>query len=193
MLDNKNKFKDAGICVGLDMDGVIFDHSFEKIRLASFFGWTLDRNQTPSEIIKKVLPQDVLLGVQTRLYGSADISSQLIDGVIETLDIFKARNIPFVLISRRKIPSVAIELLARNGLWGKYFTHENTAFVERPEDKNIAAEPFFVTHYLDDEIKVLNALSSVPRKFLFDSLGVFPKNELYMKVGSWKEFRNHIC
>lgn len=191
ILDNQSRPSDW-ICVGLDMDGVIFDHIPEKVRLARSLGFSIEPHQAPSEIIKNFLPPEELLKVQISLYNTPNVKSPLMRGVTEVLSAFQGRGIPFVLISRRKLPEVAEELLLRHGLWGKYFSKNNAIFVENPEDKNLAAAPFWVTHYLDDEVKVLRALSSVPNKFLFDFLDVFPKHESYTKVKSWEEFKNQI-
>ena len=107
-------------------------------------------------------------------------------GVKTVLTSIIKSGTPYFLVSRRKKARSAIKILKHHGLWPKYFNKNNAFFVKTPEDKNTKSIELGITHYIDDEQKVLNALVSVKNKYLFDQLNVF-KNSGYARVKSWKE------
>src|SRR3989344_1333109 len=189
--------------IGFDMDGVIIDHSQRKVDLAKDFGFKIKKTETPSEILKKIItPLSVYRDFQRVLYDGlkTGLFSPLMPGVEPVLAKIKKSKIPYFLISRRKKEEPAIALLTKHGLWPKYFNEQNTFFVLEPEDKEIKAKALGITHYIDDEQKVLDVLRSVPNKILFDPLGVFKntspfrkvryKNSGYARVKSWKEIHD---
>lgn len=185
---------DKNPIIGFDMDGVIVDNADAKIRLAKVYGFELKLHHTPSEIIKTVLPQVILEKLQKTLYDSPRfaLSTQLMRGAKSILTELTKKRIPIFLISRRKIPEVAIKILKKYSLWPQYFNKNNSFFVLHPEDKNTRAAKLGITHYIDDEMKVLSVLSSVPNKFLFDQFNVFDKADNYTKIKSWSEFKKYI-
>ena len=185
------------------MDGVIVDHAQRKVDLAKNFGFKIKKTETPSEIIKKLItPLATYRNFQRVLYDEPKTAlfSPLMPGVKVTLTKIQKLKIPYFLISRRKKEETAITLLTKHGLWPKYFNRQNTFFVLEPEDKEIKAKALGITHYIDDEQKVLDVLRSVPNKILFDPLGVFKntspfrkvryKNSGYARVKSWKEIHD---
>ena len=180
--------------LGFDMDGVIVDNSALKVKLAGEFGLKLKLSNAPAEIIKKIIAPDVLRKIQLALYHNPKISIEapLMPGIAGILDKITALKIPFFLISRRLEPKIAIDLLSAKNLWPKYFNDKNAYFVITPEDKNIKAKELGVTHYVDDEIKILAALKDVPNKFLFDHLSVFPVADNYTKVASHEELAKYF-
>lgn len=180
--------------IGFDLDGVILNHAPVKIKLAKKFGFNLKPEETPSEIIKTVIDNLMLQELQKKLYHDPIFfkSAPLMKGVKSGLLKLKKNNSPFVLISRRREPDLAISSLKHHGLWPKFFNENNTFFVSEPEDKNIKAREIGVTHYADDEIGVLEKLVDVKKKFLFDNLGVFKDTNGYTRVSSWKELIKHF-
>lgn len=180
--------------IGFDMDGVIVDNADAKIRIAKIHGFELKLHHTPSEIIKTILPQIILEKLQKTLYDSPRfaLSTPLMRGIKNILVDLTKKGVPIFLISRRKIPEVAMKILKKHSLWPQYFNKDNSFFVLHPEDKNVRAAQIGITHYIDDETKVLNVLSSVPNKFLFDQFNVFDKADYYTKIKSWSEFKKHI-
>lgn len=182
---------DRKTIIGFDMDGVILDNADSKIKVAKKFGLTIQLNHTPSEILKTMMPQVVWEKFQNMLYDHPDIafSTPLMRGTRTMLAELNSKNIPIFLISRRKIPDIAIKILHKHELWPKYFNDKNSFFVTHPEDKNFKAAQLGITHYIDDELKVINVLTSVPNKFLFDPFNVYEKNNHYTKIKSWAEFK----
>lgn len=178
------------IHIGFDMDGVIIDHTLPKIRLAEKFGFKITPEQTPSDVLRNIMPDDVRKEFQHLLYSDPKISlaSPLMRGVKPALRELAKRDVPFVLITRRKAPEVTIQLLERHGLWPDFFHDKNTFFVLNPEDKNVKALALGLTHYLDDELKVIKALTDVENRFLFDKYGVLPEDPYYKKTHSWQDF-----
>ena len=185
---------DNKMVVGFDMDGVILDNADSKVRIAKTHGFELKLHQTPSEIIRAILPQAILEKLQKTLYDSPRValSVPLMKGIRGILADLDKKNIPMFLISRRKMPEVAVKILKKHLLWPKYFNDKNSFFVDHPEDKNFRAAQLGVTHYIDDELKIINVLSSVKNKFLFDQFNVFEKADHYTKIKSWSEFKKHI-
>lgn len=180
--------------VGFDLDGVIINHAPVKIKLAKRFGFNLKPEETPSEVIRTIIDKPTLEELQKSLYHDPKFfkSAPLMSGVKSGLLKLQKRGVPFVLISRRREPELAIETLKHHGLWPNFFNENNAFFVVEPEDKNIKARGIGVTHYADDELNILNELVDVENKFLFDNLGAFKNIRGYTRVKSWKELINHF-
>lgn len=176
------------------MDGVIIDHTIPKMRLAEKFGFSITPEQTPSDVLRNIMPDDVRHEFQHMLYSDAKIalSAPMMRGVKPALREILKREIPFVLITRRKDPAVTIQLLEKHGLWPEFFHDKNTFFVLNPEDKNTKAVELGLTHYLDDELKVLRALADVENRFLFDKYQVFSEDPYYKRTHSWQDFLTHL-
>ena len=180
--------------VGFDMDGVILNNANSKVKIARTLGFEIKLHHTPSEIIKTILPQVILEKLQNILYDDHKVAlrTPLMRGIKKILEELSLGKIPIFLISRRKVPEVAIKILKKHSLWPKYFNEKNSFFVLHPEDKNVRAAKLGITHYIDDELKVINVLSKVPNRFLFDQFNVFKEADHYTKIGSWAEFKKHF-
>ncbi len=190
--------------IGFDIDGVILDNTENKIRAAKKFGISLKKEQTPSILVKELFSPSGYQKFKEYLYNNiAKIyKPNLMPEVKDVLELIKKKKISFYLISRQKYPKKVIVILTFYGLWPKYFNKKNTFFVLEPEDKEIKAKALGITHYIDDEQKVLDVLHSVPNKILFDPLGIFKypspfrkvrdKNSGYARVKSWKEIAKLI-
>ena len=176
------------------MDGVLVDNCPLKVAIAGKMGYHIKLAEAPSEIIKNILKPEDLKVLQTALYHDLKMSlgAKLMPGILNLLSQIKSKNTPYYLISRRADPPIAIELLRARGLWPKHFNESNAFFVDKPEDKNLKAKELGVSHYADDEIKVLNVLADVPNKFLFDHLSVFPEGAHYTKVASHNELAKYF-
>ncbi len=179
--------------IGFDMDGVILDHTQNKIRSAKKLGFSIKKEQTPSEIIRAIIPQSVYEEFKAYLYDgpTSSFRQQLMPGVKAVLNYLIKNDIPYFLISKQKNHQVAVKILKCHTLWPKYFNEKNAFFVDGPEAKDVKAVELGITHYFDDEPRVLEKLVSVENKFLFDHLDVF-KNSGYARVKSWKEIARLI-
>lgn len=180
--------------IGFDLDGVIIDHTKSRIKFAKKQGWDLKPEQTHPEILKNIIPNEHLREIQKLLYYHSKFSllSNLMAGAKNGLMLTKKKKIPFFLISRRRSSGVAIKFLKHHGFWPAYFNKKNSFFVLEPEDKNQKAAELGITHYIDDELNVLDKLVDVRNRFLFDYLNIFKKSDRYIRVSSWKELIGHI-
>lgn len=187
MSDTEKTIQKTSHVVGFDLDGVIIDHSENKLVLARHFGVLVAPEHTHSEQLPKLMPPEAYLEFQNELYGDSDfaLGAPLMTGAKDVLQLLRARQIPFVLISRRKRPAHAIELLRRRGLWGDYFTEQNAFFVGVPEEKNHVAIREGVTHFFDDERRVLRKMPAVRSRFLFDTFDQFDEDREFVRVFDW--------
>lgn len=174
--------------IGFDMDGVVLDHTENKLLLARKLNLNIKIEETPSDIIKGLMSPQTYSRFQ--VYLNDDLRFRYLcntmPGVKQELEKLIKSQVPYFLVSRRKKPLIAIKILRHHGLWPKYFNKDNAFFVSTPEDKNVKAKNLGITHYFDDQCTVLEKLVAVKNKFLFDNLGVF-KNSGYARVKSWKE------
>lgn len=180
--------------LGFDMDGVIVDNTSVKMKVLAKLGLKVKLIDTPAEIIRKIIPPELLDNMIFELYERLDNRLQvpLMPEALHILHQLQEVGSPYFLISRNSSPKSAVELLKVRGLWPKYFNEQNAFFVITPEDKNIKAKELGVTHYVDDETKVLSVLHDVPNKFLFDHLQVFPEHSSYTKVASHSELAKYF-
>lgn len=187
-VDNKSRN-----IIGFDMDGVIIDHTETKLLLAKKFKLQIKRIETPSDLIKPLIPQLIYPKFQFDLNDNPRFRhiSLLMPGIKEALEKIIRSEMSYFLVSRRKKPIIATKILKYHGLWPKYFNNKNTFFVLTPEDKNLKAKELGITHYFDDQCSVLEKLTDVKNRFLFDHLNVF-KNPLYKRIRSWKEIAKLI-
>jgi len=180
--------------IGFDMDGVIIDFSQLRIKLAKDFGFQLRPEQTPSEVIKEFVPTEVVRALQRSAYSDPKtaLSPPLIPGVKSALKNINKKNINYFLISRRRDSEIAIRLLRKHNLWPHFFNEKNACFVDSIEGKNLKAIEFGITHYLDDEVKVLEKLYNVKEKFLFDQFSIRSDAGFYTRVSSWDKALTHF-
>jgi len=178
---------------GFDMDGVIIDHTEMKMRLAKDLGFDLRPEQTPADVIREIIPREQLDILKKRLYDDpvTGLLSSLMPGARDALREITVSRTPFFLISRRKNPVMAMELLKVHGLWPTFFNEKNAYFVNEPREKNEHAHRLGVTHYTDDELGVLQAVE-VSHSFLFDHLGVFKEDPSYTYVRSWSSLLSFL-
>ncbi len=181
--------QDDNFVVGFDLDGVIIDHTQNKIRIAARYGITLSPEETHSEKMNVLFTPEIYREIQKQMYDDTDeaLSAPLMEGAFGALARLREHEIPYFLISRRKLPMSALHLLERRGLWGEYFRPENTFFVEQMEDKDPAARKLGVTHFIDDEARVLKLMPSVLNRILFDVRGLFVESPEFTSVKNWSE------
>lgn len=170
------------------MDGVLIDHTGVRIKLAKRYGIELAPKDTPSDVLRSVVPNEERWAIQNAIYNDPVVALEapLMFGAKEGLEQLTRLGIPFCLISRRKDPQLAMQLLEARGIWPSYFNPRNASFVATPEDKDTKAAELGITHYVDDEMKVLAALANVPHKILFDPHGAHTDIP-YLLANDWQE------
>src|SRR3989344_1250718 len=179
--------------IGLDMDGVIIDHTVNRIRVAKELGYALAPEETASDVMKKKVPKETYDKIQKVLYDDPAVaySPPVMLGAKEGLESLRTSGTQFYLISRRKNPLVGYELLKKRELWPRYFNETNTFFVKTKEAKEEKAKELGVVVYLDDQPSVLEKLVSLDHRFLFDTLrahDTYAEYDVHKKIRSWPEF-----
>jgi FMN phosphatase YigB (HAD superfamily) len=179
--------------VVFDMDGVVLDHTENKLLLARKFSLNIKKEETPSDLIKHRMPLPTYRKFQVDLNDNPEFSYLCtpMPGVKKVLAQLTKKGLPYFLVSRRKKPGMAVKILKHHGLWPRYFNKTNAFFVLTPEDKNVKAKELGITHYFDDQQTILDKLMDVENKFLFDCVDVF-KNSPYRRIKSWKEIAKLI-
>lgn len=182
------------IHIGLDLDGVLIDHTAQKILLARELGVNIRPAQTNTAVLSGLMDHDKYVQLQDRLYNDPVVSlrSPLMEGASDMLSTLARQGIRFTLVSRRRKPDWAKHILEHHGLRPGFLYDDNTYFVGRPEEKNHVALRLGITHYLDDEIKVLKHLEDVPNKFLMDPHGVYAPTHWFGVVRSLPEFLKRV-
>lgn len=186
--------KKRKLVIGFDLDDVIIDHTKTKLYLAEKLGWELKPEQTPSEVIKKIIPPEPLRKIKKSLYDDPKVAflSSLMPDVKTTLVKIKELKLPYFLISRRQRPTIAIALLELRGLWPKFFNMRNSFFVKEDKDKNAKAVELGITHYIDNKLEVLEKLADVKNKFLFDKFNISQDTDSYTRIKSWSELIDYF-
>jgi hypothetical protein len=182
------------IHIGFDLDGVLLDHTATKVELARALGVAIAPEQTPSEVLSAHLARDAYRRLQELLYDDPiqSLRSPLMEGALDTLRAVREAGLPCTLISRRRNAPWALHLLEYHHLHPGYFDDGNTYFVDTPADKERVAARIGVTHYLDDELKVLGHLSSVPHRYLMDPFGLHPEVLGIQTVRTHAQFRQLV-
>ncbi len=155
-------------------------------------GLALGPKELASDILSQKLPSNTYSQFQTELYDNAtiDFPPPLFDGVKETLELLKNKNRPFFLVSRRKHPEIAEEILRRYKLWPNFFNKENSFFAPSKKEKAEKIRSLGIDVYLDDEPSILDEIPFVQDGFLFDPAGAYSTRDGYKIIRSWKEFSN---
>lgn len=180
--------------IGLDLDGVIIDHTENRLALARRFGYNLEPKETSSDVFKTKIPEETRDEIDKFLYDDpvSALTPPTMAGAREGLDFLKKKRVPYYLISRRKTADPAISLLFKRNLWPNYFNETNAFFANTPEEKNQKAKELGISVYVDDQPSVIEKLVDVPAKFLFDNHRVYEESANYKKVHSWGEFLENV-
>lgn len=175
--------------IGFDLDGVIFDHTQNKIRIASRYGYELTPEDTHAEVMGALFPPEIYKEIKSQLYDEPDdkVASPLMSGAYAALATLREKQIPYYLVSLQKNPMHAMHLIELHGLWGEYFSPENTYFVGNAEEKHKTARDLNVSHFIDDEPNILEVMTTIDNRILFDTRELFPEKTEYLRVKDWSE------
>lgn len=175
--------------LGFDLDGVVIDQIPNRIRVVRSLGVDLSPQEASSDAIASLMSQREVEKIQDSLYYDpvVALTAPLVAGVERVLGSMSAAESPYVLISRRRDPSLAIELMKKLGIWPRYFSERNAFFVRGREEKNRLARELGVTCYVDDQPSVLDALVDVPERILLDPYEAHMDTK-FIRVASWEEF-----
>ncbi len=110
--------------IGLDLDGVIIDHTANKIKVGKSLGVDIDLADTPTDILGDILDPSVWRAIKRILYDDPVIAltPPLMVGVENGLRFLKENHYKYFLISRRKSTATAFQYLKTYSLWNTILT-----------------------------------------------------------------------
>ncbi len=180
--------------IGFDFDGVIIDHTQNKIQKARDFGFDIKPDQILAGRLKKIIGPDYYRQLQRHIYGPGTASGLVAQGAFRVLEQFRESGYEMFIISRRqpKFRPGVLEWLARN-IPG-FFDESKILFVRRDYDKDIICRQLKIQIYIDDKVSVLRKLTGVPQKYFYDPYNI--KDIFKLKnikaVSSWSEFLEYL-
>ena len=182
--------------IGLDLDGVIIDHTSSRIKKACELGYDLKPGETSTHIIKKILVPEHYKEQQNYVYGPASLSAPEMAGAIGHIKNL-SKNHEIFVISRRNIydggDKLGLEWLGDKGFF-EHIPKENIFFVPHDEKgaKNVVAKKLGLEIYLDDQLKILEEIPDVKTRVLFDQHNVSSPPSPYAKVINWLGFSEFV-
>lgn len=182
--------------IGLDLDGVIIDHTSSRIKKARELGYDVKPRETSTHIIKKLLSPEHYKELQMYVYGPASLLAPTMERAAEQIKKLASKNELFI-ISRRNIydegDKLGLKWLESNGLFD-FIPKDKIIFVPHDEKgaKNVAAKKLGIEIYLDDQLKILEEIPDVKTRVLFDQHNISSPPPPYAKVVNWLEFADFV-
>jgi hypothetical protein len=178
--------------IGLDFDGVIVDHSANKLKLAEGLGCRLEHWQTNTNVMKRFLRPETYEAIQDCLYYEFTPLADPMDGALENIARLVAAGIEPHIISARDDRSrpFAMEWIQKYRLTDM-IPPERLHFVGSGDDKRALVESLGISSFLDDKMAVLAHLPETTRRYLFDQHDIAKQIDLAGSdavVRTWKEF-----
>jgi hypothetical protein len=180
--------------IGLDLDGVLIDHSSNKRRLASRFGYELECWQSNTNVIRQFLPRDVYRRIQDEIYAALTVEAPIMPGALEAIKSIRA---DFYLVSARRPDSIRFvqRWLCDNRVYD-IIPAERIFFCGTGEDKGTHCERLGFDCFIDDNLAVLNYLPRNLDLVLFDADAVGSRlntGDWVTAVSGWPEFQRLMC
>ena len=182
----KDKSRCGKLNIGLDLDGVIIDHTQSKIKTARCLGFKIKPQETQSEMIRNIIPIEKYKKLQKVIYGRMTLDAPPTPLVLKTLKRL-SKDYEVFIISRRgkRWVSSARGWLRKYKIF-KIIPKKNIVFVEKEGDKNFWCQKLKIKVFIDDKLKVLKTLSFVPHP-IFYNLHQVSINKKFLEIKSWKE------
>jgi len=183
------KFVAPSLKIGIDLDGVVIDHTNNKILKAKEMGFKIAPEQTPGHRLRKIVGEENYQKIRKSIYGHLTEIAPPARGALECLQKIKKLSVDFYIISARhkKIQAPARRWIDNYLL--NIFTPKQIFFAEEESNKKSVCRKLKIDIYLDDKVSVLEMLS-VPKLFLYDPYQI--KNDYTLKniqsVSSWRAF-----
>lgn len=152
--------------IGLDLDGVIIDHTANKLRLARERGFELEPWQTNANLMGQFLPTEEYDEIKREAYAQLTASAEPVPGALEAIAELTGE---LFIVSARRADSVrhAQDWLDRHRLYD-YIPAERIFFCADESEKKTHCHRLGLHFYLDDKIQVLNQLPFSVQRTLFD-------------------------
>ena len=176
------------INIGLDLDGVLIDHTENKIRVAKSFGFRLIPKETQSEAMKHILPKKEYKRLQKIIYGKMTMDAFPTPKVFKILQKLSPKHNLFIISRRKgKDANMAWRWLKKYQIFN-IIPKKHIFFIEKG-DKKFLCKKLKIVIYIDDEVKILKKLSSVLYPILYNPHRV-STNQKFLEIKSWKKLPN---
>jgi hypothetical protein len=179
--------------IGIDLDGVLIDHTANKLAVAERLGYALEPWQTNSNLLRTSLSQEHYAALLEDVYTKMTASAPPVDGALEHLAALPGE---LYLVSARRLKSVryAQQWLMRHGVFD-IIPAERIFFCESKKDKRPICDRLGIKTFVDDQLEVLELLSPRMKRVLLDAHGISSRlniEEGYYVAPDWSGVRNLI-
>lgn len=177
--------------IGLDLDGVIIDHTDHKLKLARKFGYRLEPWQVNANVMKRFVGNDDYIRIQEEMYGPMTPAAPPMAGALEYLSQLQGE---LCVISARRADTVryAQIWLDQHRIYD-VIPAERIFFCGANAEKCGIADRLGVNIFMDDQLRVLTSMPYGCRRVLYDAHGaaeeIHPEEGICI-VNSWEDFLN---
>ena len=175
------------INIGLDLNGVIIDHTQNIIKAGASLGFELNEEDTQSEALKVILTVEKYKELKNIIFDNMTKDSVPMILSIKTIKSLSKKYSLFIISQQDETGSKkTLNWLEKYNIFN-IIPKENVIFVKKPVDKNVWCKKLDIETYLDDKISVLDLLSYPKNKILFNPFKILNKSN-YTEISSWEEF-----
>ncbi|MBI2624821.1 MAG: AAA family ATPase [Candidatus Nealsonbacteria bacterium] len=174
--------------IGLDLDGVIIDHSENKMMLAKKLGFSVKKEDVGSEKLKTLIPKEQYKALKKELYGKISLKAGPMPFSLESISGLKCWDTDLYIISKRKESKLALDWLKIHNIFS-LIPENRVYFVKEEKEKAVLAKKLGIDIFLDDKSIVLSSMASiVPHLALFGCRKGKNHSGKWVCLKSWKEF-----
>lgn len=176
--------------IGIDLDGVIIDHTAHKLALARQFGFDLEPWQTNSNVMGEFVSAEQYRAIKEALYMRMMDDIPAVKGAFDFLDALPGE---LYIVSARKSGSIRFvqDWMMRHDFYG-LIPADQIFFCNNKYEKRGHCERLALDAFVDDQAKVLHNLPPSVECILFDEHRIADRIALEQRVevaGSWKDFQ----
>ncbi|HTK05248.1 MAG TPA: hypothetical protein VL500_06685 [Candidatus Eisenbacteria bacterium] len=179
--------------IGIDLDGVVIDHRAHKQKLAQEYGFVLEPWQTNTNVMRRYVPEEIYRPLQESLYTHLTKAAPAVHGALETLPHLKAE---LYIVSARRADTIryAQDWLVSHRIYD-FVPAERIYFCGSDEEKKGYCDRLGIDMFLDDKVRVLEALSGRTKRVLFDEDAIAEQLQVQDRLHiarTWEEFREMV-
>ena len=179
--------------IGIDLDGVLIDHTANKLLVAERLGYALEPWQVNSNLQRSLMSHEHVTAMQEEVYQGMTLSAPPIPGALEHLRELEG-ELYIVSARRLKVVRFAQQWLMRYGVFD-IIPAERIFFCESKHDKRAICDRLGITAFVDDQLDVLQLLSPRMKRILYDGDGVhqhLTMEEGYDVAADWSAVRDLV-
>lgn len=180
--------KKQNMNIGLDLDGVIVDHTENIRRVARELGFDASGKYSSIHTLKKIMPEDLHYDLKKAIYGKMSLKAKPMAYAKNSIEKLSASGHTLSIVSRRDHDKdYALSWLKVQGIL-EHIPERRIIFVGDDKYKAVEAKRLKSDIFLDDKIEVLFFIKSVAYPVLFNRFGLDLNEDKYEEVRSWGEF-----